>query len=418
MNVRENIRIAVFSIRSNLMRSLLTMLGIIIGVSAVIAIITLGNGGRDYIVGMIRDMGQNVVSVSVNSKYAEKPDYITLQDIDALKQIDGVRYVSPLVMDMAQISTDYSQNNTGMILAGTPDLQQAGGAVMKQGRFFDAEEFNVASPVAVIDSASAKAYFGYENPVGEYLTLTKSGQSVQLQIIGIANMKLMSSDEMRASSEAMSSMFGGNMMGSSYGICIPATLLDRLNGTSGEGYSLVYITAEDDSMLDRIGPLAENTLYARHGNSGENPIYSSVNMATMIDLLDSVIHIFTTFIAAVSAISLLVGGIGVMNIMLVSVTERTREIGIRKALGAKTSTILFQFLTESVILCVIGGLIGLALGVGGAFAVAQYLGIEIDLLGSTVAIAVGFSSAIGIFFGIYPARRAARMHPIDALRRE
>ena len=139
-------------------------------------------------------------------------------------------------------------------------------------------------------------------------------------------------------------------------------------------------------------------------------------MATYIYLLDTVINVFTTFIAAVSAISLLVGGIGVMNIMLVTVTERTREIGIRKALGAKTSTILFQFLTESVILCLLGGLIGLILGSVGAFAVASYMNIPIEMKFSTIVIAVGFSTAIGVFFGIYPARRAAKMQPIDALR--
>jgi putative ABC transport system permease protein len=141
-------------------------------------------------------------------------------------------------------------------------------------------------------------------------------------------------------------------------------------------------------------------------------------MATFIDLLDNVIKIFTAFIAAVSGISLVVGGIGVMNIMLVSVTERTREIGIRKALGAKTSTILFQFLTESVILCLIGGVIGFVIGVGGATAVSAYMDIPLKVKFVTVAIAIGFSSAVGIFFGIYPAKRAAKLPPIEALRRD
>jgi putative ABC transport system permease protein len=168
--------------------------------------------------------------------------------------------------------------------------------------------------------------------------------------------------------------------------------------------------AKSDSELDAAGSAAMNLLYTRHGNFGKNA-YSLINMATYIDLLDTVINVFTTFIAAVSAISLLVGGIGVMNIMLVTVTER-----IRKALGAKTSTILFQFLTESVILCLLGGLIGLILGSVGAFAVASYMNIPIEMKFSTIVIAVGFSTAIGVFFGIYPARRAAKMQPIDALR--
>lgn len=147
-------------------------------------------------------------------------------------------------------------------------------------------------------------------------------------------------------------------------------------------------------------------------------MYTVTNMATFIELINTVINVFTAFIAAVGAISLVVGGIGVMNIMLVSVTERTREIGIRKALGAKTSTIMFQFLTESVILCCIGGGIGLVLGVGGALAAAAYVNVPISVKFSTILLAVGFSSAIGIFFGIYPARRAAKMLPIEALRRD
>ena len=181
----------------------------------------------------------------------------------------------------------------------------------------------------------------------------------------------------------------------------------------GGGYAMLSLIG--DSVL-KYGWMTEEELLNFVGVETVIPGPIAVNMATYIDLLDTVINVFTTFIAAVSAISLLVGGIGVMNIMLVTVTERTREIGIRKALGAKTSTILFQFLTESVILCLLGGLIGLILGSVGAFAVASYMNIPIEMKFSTIVIAVGFSTAIGVFFGIYPARRAAKMQPIDALR--
>ena len=143
-----------------------------------------------------------------------------------------------------------------------------------------------------------------------------------------------------------------------------------------------------------------------------------MNMETLTEMVDKIINVFTTFVAGISAIALVVGGIGVMNIMLVSVTERTREIGIRKSLGAKTSTILLQFLTESIILCLIGGIIGFILGVLMAAAVAEFAGITIAVKWTTIAIAVGFSSAVGIFFGLYPARKAAKMLPIEALRRE
>ena len=400
MNIKENIRIAIFSIKTNLMRSLLTMLGIIIGVAAVIAIITLGNGGRDYIVGMIKNMGSSVINISINSKETNASDYITAEDIKAIKNLDSVAYVSQVTMSVGNVTTKHNES-LGLAIAGNSDLGNMMSAGMLSGRFFTEEEYESGARVAVLDSISAKLLFGYSDPVGEKLSFTVSDQTVQIKVIGIIDASMLSSSSSNMS-ETMSSYMSDAQTGCS--IIIPATLADALNGNSAGRYEMCYIMAKSDSELD-----------ARHGNFGKNA-YSLINMATYIDLLDTVINVFTTFIAAVSAISLLVGGIGVMNIMLVTVTERTREIGIRKALGAKTSTILFQFLTESVILCLLGGLIGLILGSVGAFAVASYMNIPIEMKFSTIVIAVGFSTAIGVFFGIYPARRAAKMQPIDALR--
>ncbi len=409
MNIKENIRIAIFSIKTNLMRSLLTMLGIIIGVAAVIAIITLGNGGRDYIVGMIKDMGSSVINISINSKEADASDYITAEDIKAIKNLDSVSYASQIAISVGSVSTKFNEG-FGLAIGGNADVGNMLSAGMLSGRFFTNEEYETAARVAVLDSVGAKAIFGYSNPVGEKMSITVNDQTVQLKVIGIMDSAIMSTESM--SSDVTSLMDNAQTMCS---IMVPATLTTALNGNSGR-YEMCYIMANSDDELEAAGNAALNLLYTRHGNFSKNA-YNLVNMATYIDLLDTVINIFTTFIAAVSAISLLVGGIGVMNIMLVTVTERTREIGIRKALGAKTSTILFQFLTESIILCLLGGLIGLVLGSVGAFAVAEYMGIPIEMKFSTVAVAVGFSTAIGVFFGIYPARRAAKMQPIEALRR-
>lgn len=411
MNIKENIRIAIFSIKTNLMRSLLTMLGIIIGVAAVIAIITLGNGGRDYIVGMIKNMGSSVINISINSKETNASDYITAEDIKAIKNLDSVAYVSQVTMSVGNVTTKHNES-LGLVIAGNSDLGNMMSAGMLSGRFFTEEEYESGARVAVLDSISAKLLFGYSDPVGEKLSFTVSDQTVQIKVIGIIDASMLSGSSSNMS-ETMSSYMSDAQTGCS--IIIPATLADALNGNSAGRYEMCYIMAKSDSELDAAGSAAMNLLYTRHGNFGKNA-YSLINMATYIDLLDTVINVFTTFIAAVSAISLLVGGIGVMNIMLVTVTERTREIGIRKALGAKTSTILFQFLTESVILCLLGGLIGLILGSVGAFAVASYMNIPIEMKFSTIVIAVGFSTAIGVFFGIYPARRAAKMQPIDALR--
>ncbi len=416
MNFKENIRIAAFSIRANLMRSALTMLGIIIGVSSVIAIITVGDGGRDFIVNMVRDMGQNVVSIAVDTTL-DAGNYITRKDIAAIKEQENVAFVTPQQMDFGNVQTSAAQG-MALVMAGNVDLQYVSAMPVKSGRFFNQDEYDSAAKVCLLPKIGAQAMFGRSDVIGEYIDYTNmDGSSVHLRIIGLVEMDMMgsgSADQMNDFLE--NSGLTGGMSSAMTMLILPCTVIDQMADSDGR-YEMINIVATDESKLNDVGNAAANYLYARHNNAGSNA-YTVTNMATYIDLLDSVIRILTTFIAGVSAISLVVGGIGVMNIMLVSVTERTREIGIRKALGARTGTILFQFLTESVILCLIGGIIGFVLGVAGAAAVAYYMDIPIQMKLSTIAIAVGFSSAIGIFFGIYPARRAAQMLPIDALRRE
>ena len=413
MDIRENIRIAIFSIKTNLLRSLLTMLGIIIGVASVIAIITIGNGGRDYIVGMIEEMGSNAIQVSVNVSNAHDNEYITQADIEAIRSLEGVAYCTPY--EIGYGSADFGQTSgLVMTVSGNEDMTSAYQMPTKYGRFWTKEECDQRKNVCVISSISAKTIYGTENCVGETFSYTVNNQTVTLKIIGVVDITqdMISDDQMKMFDD-MGMTEQIPMVGM---IGIPCTLNGYLNNNI-DSYMMLSIVATDDADLENVGETVLNMIKTRH-SSFDDSVYSMSIMATYIDLLDSVISIFTTFIAAVSAISLVVGGIGVMNIMLVSVTERTREIGIRKALGAKTSTIMLQFLTESVILCVIGGVIGLILGAGGAMAVAAYLGIPIRLKITTVLIAVGFSSAIGIFFGIYPAKRAAQLTPIEALRRD
>ncbi len=414
MNLGENIRMAVYSIRTNFMRSSLTMLGIIIGVCSVIAIVTVGNGGRDYIVNMIKEMGSSNVSITLSTS-ATEADRITEDDIRKIRDIEGAKYVSPISYNIGTADTDFG-SMMSMVLAGNQDFQYVMSTVTTKGRYFTQEEYDSADHVCVMSNNSANFIYGTQDIIGEYVNVTINGQSVYLRIIGIATMEFMTTDN-AISSMADPSQMQQQMSGSEamMMVILPSTLLNQMTGTSG--YDMLYMMADDESQLDTLGNSAKNILYSRHGNF-DKEVYNVANMATYIDLLDAVINILTTFIAGVSAISLIVGGIGVMNIMLVSVTERTREIGIRKALGAKTGTIMFQFLTESVILCIFGGVIGFIIGVGGAVAIAAYMGIPITVKFSTIAIAIGFASAIGIFFGIYPARKAAKMLPIEALRRD
>lgn len=413
MNIIENIRIAIFSIKTNIMRSLLTMLGIIIGVASVIAVVTVGNGGRDYIIDMLSSMGSSMITITVSSE-AAPDEYISNADIKALKEIEGVKCISPMGYGIGSGSTEYTSVDVALAVGGNTDLQSVMMVTTKKGRFFSEEEYDSGAKVCVMPNIMASMIFGTSDCVGKYFNFTFNNQTVQLKVIGIYDAAA-SEDMTDMMMESMSGM--ANMdMASVAMLIVPQTLLDSINGTSDQ-YNMIYVMADDDSQLDVIGNIVSNVLYSRNNNFGSD-VYMLQNMATYIDMLDSIIRILTIFIAGVSAISLLVGGIGVMNIMLVSVTERTREIGIRKSLGAKTSTIMFQFLTESVILCLIGGIIGLMLGVVGAYSIASIMNISVSLKLSTVAIAVGFSSAIGIFFGIYPARRAAKMLPIDALRHE
>lgn len=397
-----------------MMRSLLTMLGIIIGVASVIAIVTIGNGGRDYIVGMIEDMGSNAIQIAVNVNVANQSQYITEEDISSIKKLSNVTYCTPYEFTFGQVqANDY--NGYSITIAGNEDMLIVNQLTPKYGRSWTRDEYEQKRNVCIMSTMTAKDIFGKENCVGETINYTVNNTTVSLKVIGVvdmANNSMISQEQM----DSMMSMYSSSSQMTMAMIGIPASLNGELSDTVNK-YTQVYLMAEDGSDLNNVGESALNLIKTKHGDFDDS-VYTLNIMATYIDLLDSVINIFTTFIAAVSAISLLVGGIGVMNIMLVSVTERTREIGIRKALGAKTSTIMLQFLTESVILCLLGGAIGFILGVGGALSVAAYLKIPIAVKFTTVLIAVGFSSAIGIFFGIYPAKRAAQMTPIEALRRD
>ena len=423
MSIWENIKIAVFSIRTNMMRSILTMLGIIIGVASVIAIITVGNGGKDFVVDLMSDMSSGAVSIQVSTGASES-ERITKEDIEDIKKIETIKYASPLDYKIGSAFTD---NESAMCLAfsGNEDLSKVMNISMRRGRFFTEEENKNGSKVCVITELGALAMFNKIDCTGEYINFKLSGQTVKLQIIGVTSADLSASTSSANSSVSMfsqasfSSASDNPMMaiGSQMiAIVTPITVTDNISGNSGN-YDMLYVMAADEENADTVGNAAKNILYAKHGNFGSD-VYTVMNMEAYTEMVDKIINVFTTFVAGISAIALLVGGIGVMNIMLVSVTERTREIGIRKALGAKTSTIMFQFLTESIILCVIGGLVGFIIGVLMAAGVAEFAGITIKIEATTILIAVGFSSAVGIFFGLYPARKAAKMLPIEALRRD
>ena len=416
MNISESLKIAVKCIKANWMRSLLTMLGIIIGITSVIMIVGAGTGVRDYIVGLIEDMGSNAVLVSVDTTQAQDNDYITLDDVANIKQkVNGVERCSPMLMGFGQATIDKTATEATVMMVGVnSDVQFAMTSTCEYGRFFTDEEYDANSPVAVMGIESAKNVYGYEDVTNEYVTVTSSGKSMKIKICGVANVDNLTSS--LGGSSSMSTMFQTNSDKPIIALFMPCTTLTQITGAKAN-LSSVFVIAEEGADYDAIGNATVNYLKAVHGNYS-NGLYTSQNMATYINIVDIIMNVLTIFIEGVGAISLIVGGIGVMNIMLVSVTERTREIGIRKSLGAKTRTITMQFLTESIILCLIGGIIGVVLGVAGAFAACSIIDIQPKITVWLVALALLFSSGVGLFFGIYPARKAAQLSPIDALRSE
>lgn len=415
MNIKESLKIAVKCIKANWMRSLLTMLGIIIGISSVIMIIGAGTGVRDYIVGMIEDMGSNAVLVSVDATTATENDYMTLDDIENIKnKVKGVERCSPMLMGFGRATIDKSATEATVMMIGVnSDVQFALTAPCDYGRFFNDEEYDSNAPVAVIGTLSAKNAFGYEDVTNEYITVSSSGKSMKVKVCGVANIDKMVNS---IGGGSMSDMFQMNSDQVMIALFVPCTTLTQITGADAQ-LSSAFVIAEEGYDYDAVGNAAVNYLKSAHGNYSNN-MYTAQNMATYVEIVDIIMSVLTAFIACVGAISLIVGGIGVMNIMLVSVTERTREIGIRKSLGAKTKVITMQFLTESIILCLIGGAIGVTIGVAGAFAACSIIDISPNITWWLIALALLFSSGVGLFFGIYPAKKAAQMSPIDALRSE
>lgn len=416
MNITESLKIAVKCIKANWMRSLLTMLGIIIGITSVIMIVGAGTGVRDYIVGLIEDMGSNAVLVSVDTTQAGENDHITLDDVDNIKQkVKGVERCSPMLMGFGNGTIDKSETEVTVMMVGVnSDVQFALSQPCDYGRFFTEEEYEANAPVAVIGVSSAVTGFGYEDVTNEYVTVKSSGKPMKVKICGVANIDAMVNSV--GGSGSIGDMFQTSSDKPIIALFLPCTTLTEITGASANLDS-IFVIAQEGADYDAVGNATVNYLKSAHDNYS-NGMYTSQNMATYIEIVDIIMNVLTIFIAGVGAISLIVGGIGVMNIMLVSVTERTREIGIRKSLGAKTGTITLQFLTESIILCLIGGIIGVTLGIGGAFAACSIIDITPKISAWIILLALLFSCGVGLFFGIYPARKAAQLSPIDALRSE
>lgn len=405
----ENIKMAIDSIFSNVLRSLLTMLGIIIGVGAVITILAVGNGATEVITNTFADVGATTITLSADDAENEvSGDAITLEDLSVLREsIDEINYISPLVRIPGQVDTTGDSNKTAIIEAANLDTQYTTQTMSSQivaGRHLNQQEIEGAAESVVIDADLAQAAFNRTDVVGENLQIETDQATLDLVIVGVT--EGMYDDLQGEFDTAELPSF----------VAIPYTTVENHlpeQATIDE----VHILVDDTDQISSVSQQAVRLLELRHDAVGSN-VYSAQNFLNALDQVNNVLDLFIQFIAAVAGIALLVGGIGVMNIMLVSVTERTREIGTRKALGATTNMILVQFLIEAVLLSVIGGIIGLLLGAGLSSILGNVLDIVPQITFGNVAAVLGFSIAIGVFFGIYPAKRAADLNPIDALRYE
>ena len=415
MNLFESMRVALRSLGANKLRSTLTMLGIIIGVGAVIALLSIGQGAGAAITEQIQSIGSNLIfifpgqasSSGIRSAVGTVSS-LTLADAYALDDrgcCSDIASVAPVYQRSAQVTG--GGNNTNTVVNGTtPSFLIVRNWQVGRGRFFDQRDLDSTSRVVVIGTATAKTLFGKSDPVGQTIKINQ----ILFRIIGVMTER------------GGASMFGGSQDDV---IFMPITTAQqRLFGSSAQTaqgaprVSTIYISAASEKQMDTAMMEITQLLRQRHKIVYQQDDFTVLSQKDILGVLSQITDILTLFLAAIAAISLLVGGIGIMNIMLVSVTERTREIGIRKAIGARRKDILLQFLIEAVTLSVVGGVVGILFGAGVGALVNMTGVIQTVIAPSSVALAVGFSIGVGLFFGLYPAARAAALHPIDALRYE
>lgn len=401
MNILESVKSALYSLKVNKMRSFLTMLGIIIGISSVITIVSIGEGGKNAIMGEFEEIGRTTIYVRVNSRAdnIKESDYFTMDDIKLLKsKLPEVTAAVPYYGFYSKVKA--GRKSTEMSIdTSTEDYFEVGNIDIIHGRTLNEGDVQRARNVLLIDDKAAMELFGKTNVIGEKVTARFGDVNLNLTIIGVY----------KPPGGEVAEMFGSYMIPTGV---MPITVLDKI-----VDYRLGYMAVKVDSSAD-LTETAKKIVRLLENYHRTKDVYYAEEGFKELDMIDSVIGTFTAVIGAIAGISLLVGGIGVMNIMLVSVTERTREIGIRKALGAKRRDILMQFLTESLILCLIGGTMGLVLGIGIGNLVGPLIGIKASVSPFIIIVAVAFSSAVGIFFGLYPANKAAKLDPIEALRYE
>ncbi len=405
MSPWEATRVALVGIKANKMRSILTMLGVIIGVGSVITMIALGKGASADITERIQGLGTNLLIVWPGAARQGRMwggvgsrDSLKLSDAEAIvRKCPNVAATAPRVNGSVQAKWR-NRNTQTSVLGTTPEYVDVSNHPTTSGRFFNDGEVRARRPVCVIGTTAQENLFGRNDPVGQKIRL----KNITVQVIGVLSSK------------------GG---GSSFRdpddlIVVPISFaMGRIFGK--DHLDQIFVMARDTGSLGAATEEINKLMRRRHRiRPGKDDDFNVRAQSEILETFGETAKTFTVLLAGIAALSLLVGGIGVMNIMLVSVTERTREIGIRKAVGARRIDIMMQFVVESLTLCMVGGLIGVALGIGGAAVIAKMGSWRTIVSPGSILLAFGFSAAVGLVFGAYPAHKASCLHPIEALRYE
>jgi len=406
MSPLQTFQFALAGLSANKLRSALTTLGILIGVGSVILLVAVGNGSSQSVQNAISSLGATSITVlhtqgsasgnsssSASTAFAEPKD-LTVQDAQALAAADGVASASPVV-STSQTLSNGGTSDTGVSVTGTyPSYFSAENDTISQGAYFTQQQVDKAQAVVVLGSQAATDLFGTTNPVGQSVLVA----GIPFTVVGVLASK------------------GSSGLGSADNTAIAPLTTVQAKLTGFGTLNNIVVLAKSAGQVSAVEGQVTSVLDQRHGETSADADFSVFSASTVLSTASSTSHTFTVLLGAVAAISLLVGGIGITNIMLVTVTERTREIGIRKAIGATPGVILAQFLTEATLLSMIGGLLGVLAGVVGSR--FQVVGVKPVIVPFSIPLALGFSVVIGLFFGGFPANRAAGMRPADALRYE
>ena len=403
MNILESLKMATTTLLANKVRSGLTMLGIIIGNASVIGMIGIGEGAQKFVKDQVNSLGPNVLFVLPGSPEAQQqavlpPETLVLADAEAIAyQVPAVKEVAPSINSNELVSYR-NKNASPQIIGTTPEYLTVRNFDVAKGKFLTDLDLQRQENIVALGSELAEQLFGNQNPIGKRVRI----KNTSLQVVGVM--------------AAKGTNFGNNQDLSAF---IPiTTMANRIVGKSspyGTKVSFISVSLKDEDSMKAAQFQIENLLRLRHKITDQDD-FTVRNQKDLLQILGGITTALTILLAATSGISLVVGGIGIMNIMLVAVTERTKEIGLRKALGASQKDILVQFIIESVILSVAGGLVGIGIGVSGVLILAALTSFETGISVAAIAISSGVSGAIGLFFGVFPAKQAAKLDPIVALR--